>query len=402
MCQGRAWAMLYTSAGLEKRGNVWVGYLSYKDELGKWRKKKRTFSTKYKRDASKMLNEWRDREETKAEREASPETVQDAVTCFLGYQRCLGLISEVTYQRNMRQAEYAVFPYIGDIDFYDITSIQLQVWINTLSSKYAASSISTYYAIFSKAYRYAFKNGKIIKDARVGVVLPKQKGRHRIAYLDCEGRKKLNQLIEGGEVKHARNNDLYIPIAIAYYGGLRAGEICALKWQDIDFNGNVIRVTKSAKQVKNDSGKNIVIVGDTKTYSARAVPIIPQLKNALLEQIALNKPRATDWLCAWRNPRHLGSAFQKWACRNKLYSSLNKPITIHGLRHSFATNAVRSKMDIKSLASILGHKDAKMTLNVYASDDEVAKQSNMAMLAEMLLEEEDESPRKQIRILKSL
>ena len=49
-------------------------------------------------------------------------------------------------------------------------------------------------------------------------------------------------------------------------------------------------------------------------------------------------------------------------------------------------------MDIKSLASILGHKDAKMTLNVYASDDEVAKQSNMAMLAEMLLEEEDESP----------
>ena len=381
--------MFYSSAGLERRGKGWVGYLSYKDELGKWRKKKRAFSTKYKRDAFKMLNEWRDCEETRVERGNSPETIRDAVTCFLKQQRCLGLISEVTYQRNVRQAEYAVFPYIGDIDFYGITSTQLQAWVNTLSLKYAASSVNTYYAIFSKAYRYAFRVGKITRDARVGVVLPKQKGRHQIAYLDYEGRKRLNQLIEGGEVKHARSNDLYVPIVIAYYGGLRAGEICALKWQDIDFHGNVIRVTKSAKQIKNDSGKNVVIVGDTKTYSTRTVPIMPQLKNALLEQIALNKPRAMDWLCAWRNPRHLGSAFQKWACRNRLYSSLGKPITIHGLRHSFATNAVQSKMDIKSLASILGHKDAKMTLNVYASDDEMAKQSNMAMLAEMLLEEEE-------------
>ena len=389
MRQKRMKAMFYTSAGLERRGKGWVGYLSYKDEFGKWRKKKRTFSTKYKRDASKMLNEWRNHEEARIEWEASPETVRDVVARYLEHQRGLGIISTVTYQRNVRQAEYAVFPYIGDIDFYNITPTQLQTWVNALSLKYAASSVSTYYAIFSKAYRYAFRNGKIARDARVGVMLPKQKGRHQIGYLDCEGRKRLNRLIEGGKVSHAWSNDLYMPIVIAYYGGLRAGEICALKWQDIDFDGNVIRVTKSAKQVKNDSGKNVVVVGDTKTYSIRTVPMMTQLKNALLEQASLNNPRRTDWLCAWRNPRHLGSAFQKWACRNELYSSLGKPITMHGLRHSFATNAVRSKMDIKSLASILGHKDAKMTLNVYASDDEVAKQSNIAMLAEMLLEEEN-------------
>ena len=57
--------MFYTSAGLERRGKGWVGYLSYKDKFGKWRKKKRTFSTKYKRDATKMLNEWRDHEEAR-------------------------------------------------------------------------------------------------------------------------------------------------------------------------------------------------------------------------------------------------------------------------------------------------------------------------------------------------
>ena len=85
----------------------------------------------------------------------------------------------------------------------------------------------------------------------------------------------------------------------------------------------------------------------------------------------------------------MGSAFQKWAKRNELISVLEKPITFHGLRHTFATMAVQSKMDIKSLASILGHKDATMTLNIYASDDEQAKQYNIQNLAAMLQDEMD-------------
>ena len=84
----------------------------------------------------------------------------------------------------------------------------------------------------------------------------------------------------------------------------------------------------------------------------------------------------------------MGSAFEKWAKRNELISVLDKPLTMHGLRHTFATIAVESKMDIKSLASILGHKDAAMTLNIYASDDENAKQANIMALAAMMEQEE--------------
>ena len=56
---------------------------------------------------------------------------------------------------------------------------------------------------------------------------------------------------------------------------------------------------------------------------------------------------------------------------------MGKPITLHGLRHTFATIAVQSNADIKSLSSMLGHARADITLNVYASDDEDAKTQAM-------------------------
>lgn len=52
-------------------------------------------------------------------------------------------------------------------------------------------------------------------------------------------------------------------------------------------------------------------------------------------------------------------------------------MTMHGLRHTFATLGVQSGMDIKSLSSILGHSSAAMTLDIYASDDEQAKKLAM-------------------------
>lgn len=383
--------MIYTSCGIERKaanGKGWLGFISYKNEDGKWCKKRKNFKTKYKRDALRMLNEWREHEEQLAQRQVTYKTVEQAVKEYAASQYHLGQINTVTYQRNLAQAGYAIFPYIGNESFYEITTETLQKYINKLCKKYKKNTVETYFAIFDKAYRNAITQGKIIKDARAGLIMPKEKKRHEIAYLDKDGRAQLQSLLNGGELIGASNNDLYIPILLAYYGGLRAGEICALRWNDVNYRNNTIRITKAAKQIKDEEGKNIVIVEDTKTYSKRIIPMMPQLSRALEIQEEKDNPNARDFICYWRNPRLLGSAFQKWAGRNELISVLDKPLTMHGLRHTFATIAVESKMDIKSLASILGHKDASMTLNIYASDDENAKQANIMALAAMMEQEE--------------
>lgn len=382
--------MFYTSCGIDKKTSKgWRGYLLYKDEEGKAKKKYKTFNTKYNRDAKKLVNEWRDYEEELKKRDVQYTTVEKALRDYVESQYALGRIDTVTYQRNIRQGEYAIFPYIGEENFYEITSEILQKWINTLAKRYAMSSVQGYYAIFNKAYKAAFHQGKIIKDARAGLIMPRNTSKHKIAYLDNEGLNKLYSLIDGGEILGAKNNDLYIPICLALYGGLRAGEVCALRWEDINLTTNNIYITKAEKQIKDKEGRNIVVEGDTKTYSRRTVPMMPQLRGALIEEQRKTRPNDKNYVCHWRNPRHLGSAFQKWAGRNKVDSVLGKPITFHGLRHTFATLGVKSKMDIKSLASILGHKDAAMTLNIYASDDEQAKQINIQNLGNLFAEKQD-------------
>lgn len=383
--------MIYTSCGIDRKepnGNGWRGFISYKNADGKWRKKYKTFKTRLKRDALKMLNEWREHEEEMAQRQVTFKTVEQAVTDYFVSQHNLGHITSVTYQRNIEQAGYAIFPYIGDESFYDITTETLQKYINELCKKYKKNSVDTFYSIFNKAYLNALEQGKIVKDARAGLKLPKDKRRHEIAYLDKEGRAKLQSLLNGGELIGSRNNNLYLPILLAYYGGLRSGEICALRWNDVNYINNTIRVTKAAKQIKDKNGKNKVVIEDTKTYSIRTIPMMPKLSRALKAQEERDNPNAKDLICYWKNPRIMGSAFEKWAKRNELISVLDKPLTMHGLRHTFATIAVESKMDIKSLASILGHKDAAMTLNIYASDDENAKQANIMALAAMMEQEE--------------
>lgn len=383
--------MFYTSCGIDKQtAKGWRGYLLYKDEeSGKAKKKYKTFNTRYKREAKKLVNEWRDSEEEKAERKIPFVTVEEAIKDFLGKQYARHYITTRVYQTDSRQAELNIYPYIGKEDFYHITTETLQHWVDTLNKKYAPKSTRLYFSIFGKTYNNAIRLGLIEHNAKAGVIIPRDKGKKRIAYLDKEGRKKLLSLIEDGTVIGARTNNLYIPICLAFYGGLRAEEVCGLQWRDINFAARTILVERATKNVKDENGKTIVVTEDTKNYKSRTVPICEQLLEALKLEESRTDHDIKDYVCHWQNPQTLCTGFRTWAQRNNVFSVLGTPISFHGLRHTFATIGVQSRMDIKSLSSILGHSNAAMTLNIYASDDEQAKQVNIQNLSKMLAEEQD-------------
>lgn len=89
-----------------------------------------------------------------------------------------------------------------------------------------------------------------------------------------------------------------------------------------------------------------------------------------------------------RTPSSVCGGFLRWAQDNNVLSSVGKAISLHSLRHTYASCCIHFGMDVKNLAAVLGHAKADITLNVYASDDEQVKQAAIKSVAAALAEEE--------------
>lgn len=159
-------------------------------------------------------------------------------------------------------------------------------------------------------------------------------------------------------------NPTKIGIMIALYTGLRIGEICALSWDDIDFETRTIFVRHTVSRVKstNNHTKTELILDEPKTVSSkRIIPIPSKL------YLFLKKYRNTSnfhFVVSYNNlfvsPRTYEARFHK-----VLESCKIKDLNFHGLRHTFATRCIEAGVDIKSLSEILGHANVSITLNTY-------------------------------------
>ena len=380
--------MFYTGASVSRinnrKGKPFRGYLQYKDpETDKWKKITKTFpDARTKTEAKAELAKWRAEMEAKAEIRDNGKRVRTAIAEYLTAQRNLNKISVVTYQNSTRLAETVIYPLIGDRLFLDLTKGEVQDFVNELAKRYKPSSARTIFSILSKTYKNALRVEEVLKDPTANVVLPRITDSH-INYLNAEGRRKFNALM-------TKESPFYLPCMIAYYTGMRVGEICGLQWKDVNLVTNTISVTKTAKDYITDSGKHDVEISNPKTPSSvRQIPIIAALADILSEEARDRRPSTNDYIVAWRNPKLLSTSFLKWSTRNELYGEAGKPITMHGLRHTFATVGVQSGVDVKSLSAILGHSSTAMTLDVYASSDEQAKRYAMGNLGAFFKAEGD-------------
>lgn len=381
--------MFYTSATIsrmkDRKGKPWRGTLFYKDPETNEHKQKRKILGKfhYKRDAELALQAWRDEEERKVTFADTSQSTSAFIRNHLAEQQAIGKISAVTYANSIRLLEKSIAPYIGAIDFNDLTPTIIQEWVNQLATKYKPSSVRTIFAILSKTCKSAYRKDLIPKDPSKAIELPKIR-RQAINYLSNEDQRKFLAYMKP-------QSTFYLASMIALYSGMRAGEICALRWKDVNLAMGIIYIRHAASEIK-ESGSSTIAIGNPKAESIRNVPLMPQLKEILIAQKKEVKPQHDDFIVEQRNPRLLCTSFLKWSQRHNVIGEGGKAISMHGLRHTFATRAVQSGMDIKSLQSILGHASASMTLDVYASSDAMATKVNMDKLAQYMkgVEETDD------------
>lgn len=167
-------------------------------------------------------------------------------------------------------------------------------------------------------------------------------------------------------------------VLLCLYAGLRIGELCALRWSDIDFDGKTLTVKRTVQRivVPGHMTKTILLETDPKSESSRrTIPLASELLEILSrfkgeQRYVFGEEKPLD-------PRTMQNRFKKILKEAGIDGR-----TFHTLRHTFATNCVENGMDVKTLSEILGHSDVKTTLNRYVHPTMDSKRKQIGALSD--------------------
>lgn len=178
----------------------------------------------------------------------------------------------------------------------------------------------------------------------------------------------------------SKNNLRHLFILLTLYTGLRIGEVCGLKWKDIDFEKETLKVERTILRIKSNGSKTKLVASIPKTItSKRMIPlpsfIIPLLKkqDIIPENYILSRSNKLY------DPRILEDSFKR------LLKKLNiQSIHFHALRHTFATRCIEAKVDIKTLSELLGHSSIETTLKTYVHTSDTLKKESIHHLVSFM------------------
>ena len=170
-------------------------------------------------------------------------------------------------------------------------------------------------------------------------------------------------------------------ILLALLTGMRIGEICALRWGDIDLKDKTIYVHATMQRLKDTDGgegsKTKIVIGSPKSdKSMRTIPMTEQAASLCMR--LQTKSRTAFVLTGteqYMEPRTLQYRLKKNTTACKL-----EGVHFHTLRHTFATRAVEVGFEIKTLSEILGHSTTTVTLDRYVHSSLELKRANMRKL----------------------
>ena len=279
-----------------------------------------------------------------------------------------------------------LIPKFGDMKLSDITEPIIQEYVfelircGRLDGKGGLSerSVRDIVVILKNSLRDAMKM-KLIPISTYEILFPNKQERYRVNVLAKTTQQKLIQAI------YLDLNSRSAGIMLSLFTGLRIGEVCGLKWQDIDFENRIIKVKRTLQRVYhkdlNGAGTSEILVSTPKTKSSiREIPI-SNLLFPVMSKINPNHPNAyfisgTEKCVEVRSFRFFFENFLKRYDIEK--------INFHTLRHTFATRCIEAGADHKTVSELLGHSSVNMTLNLYVHPQMEQKRRCVELLSEIL------------------
>ena len=279
-------------------------------------------------------------------------------------------VKESTLANYRLKLKKHIIPSFGAMNCCALGSKEINGFINTkigegLSSRY----VSDILVIMKSMFKYAAREYGI-KNVFDGITMPKKQSKEvRLLTRNEETRLK-KYIIEKPSL-------VSMGIALTMYTGLRVGELCALKWEDIDLENRTLTVKKTMQRIQNNDGgsKTKLIISEPKSEKSRRMIPIPE---CMIEMLRSFKADDSCFLLTGKDkpmePRAMQYRFQR------LLKKLKLPhIHYHALRHGWASRAIELGFDVKTLSEILGHSSVELTLRLYVHSSFERKRACMDM-----------------------
>lgn len=361
----------------------WRGSIDYY-VLGKRKQKTCVSYQRLKRDARAELEKWREEQEkiaralpdtgeSRGRKRSNGDTVMEVCVAYLNNQLAKGEIEKSTYSTQISNLTNYAAPYIGNILFVDLDRVAIEGWITKMYERgLSQNTIHGAFMNVNKVYKYFAMAGLISHNPLEYVKTPK-KGDAKVTYLD---KPQFDNLVSVLKNSYDKGDRFRTAVMLATFGGLRRGEICGLRWYDVDFEANSITVSSAIGVYTDENGQATYTKSPKNLSSARTFPMPAELRKELELRYAKVQEEygcinGTWFVCGqsinYYAPTTFTREFEKFADAYQIRDHFNKRATLHCLRHNLATVGVKANVDIASLAAMMGHKSKAMTLDTYSS-----------------------------------
>ena len=282
-------------------------------------------------------------------------TVENLLTSYINNRKIKGL--KPTTERGYNIAKRRIISRFDGVLARDLTTYHLDEFISEMAEKYAPKTIANTVFLLNAAYDRAIKTHQLTYNPCSDVTLPERQ-KPDIKVFDNE------QLALFMYALNEERLDYKVGYELCLLCGMRRSEVLGLKAEDVNTIFKYVRVTKTRHIV---DGKEHIQTPKTKR-SARTLALPQMLLDDITELIKEHHSKAynhTDYLIQDgfgepMNPSNFSSHLVRMEQRIGLPN-----VTVHGLRHTFATLLNAEGVDIAQISAELGHSNITTTLNTY-------------------------------------
>lgn len=271
-------------------------------------------------------------------------------------------------------------PFAG-VEMRQVGPTHVEAWVKAMTvtggdqgRPLAPGTIKTRFVNLRSVFRAAVRDRVIAVDPTEGVRLPRQ--RKREASMQIPTPEQVRALLDAADERFVAF------VAVCAFAGLRLGEAAALQMGDVDFLRRQLRISRQVQRVNGGQ----VDIRLPKYGSERVVPLPDELLTILSKHV--NLAHRTEWLFAGgeANPPHQNTVGYRW--RSTAARAGVPGVTLHSLRHFYASGLIAAGCDVVTVQRALGHAKASTTLETYShlwpSGEDRTRKAAAVLVSEVL------------------